>query len=74
MNNEVSNQISNYNVNTLLPYDIPNEKEYLKTIKENIALALLSKSYSKEAQFWFKELNRYNRIFKIKNRNHFVLY
>jgi hypothetical protein len=59
MNNEVSNQISNYNVNTLLPYDIPNEKEYLKTIKENIALALLSKSYSKEAQFWFKELNRY---------------
>jgi len=59
-NNKVSKQISTYNVNTQLPYDVPNEKEYLKTIKEKISLALLSKSYTREAQFWFKELNRYS--------------
>jgi hypothetical protein len=53
-NNKVSKQISTYNVNTQLPYDVPNEKEYLKTIKEKISLALLSKSYTREAQFWFK--------------------
>jgi len=55
----MSKQLSNYNVNTQLPYDIPNETEYLNVIKENIAKSILSKSYTKEAQFWFKELNRF---------------
>ncbi|ORX46182.1 hypothetical protein BCR36DRAFT_332117 [Piromyces finnis] len=53
------NLLSKYNVNTQLPYDIPNEEEYLKTIKKNIALSILSKSYTEEAYYWFKELNRY---------------
>jgi len=68
-NEKMSKQLNNYNVNTQLPYDIPNETEYLNVIKENIAKSILSKSYTKEAQFWFKELNRYNthinRNFKI---------
>jgi len=53
------NQLSTYNINSQLPYDTPSEEEYLKVIKENIALSVLSKSYTKEAQHWFKELNRY---------------